>query len=167
MGSPPTPAADRLKATQAEIVPFFKVFSHWLEPHTTFEVRALDVIEYGTRRGTQFGYFRVDEPKPFFAAVKSLVAMSPSDQPAGVYVAINPVNPALYSRAAGRLKVASKQDSTACDADIAARRWMYVDVDPVRPAGISATDAEKAEARTVIDGRSSQQYPRRSLVRLH
>lgn len=58
----------------------------------------------------------------------------------GIYVTANPVNPALLARAFNRLVWKAKQ--TTSDADILRRRWFLVDVDPVRPAGISATDAE-------------------------
>ena len=62
----------------------------------------------------------------------------------GVYVTLNEINPALlacaYNRLADRLK------PTTGDADVLRRRIFYVDVDPVRPAQISATDAEHALA---------------------
>ena len=39
----------------------------------------------------------------------------------------------------------------ASEDDILSRRWLLVDVDPIRPAGTCATDAEKAEALKVRD----------------
>jgi hypothetical protein len=39
-------------------------------------------------------------------------------------------------------------DQTTSDDDILKRRWLPIDFDPVRPAGISSTDAEKALAMT-------------------
>jgi hypothetical protein len=62
----------------------------------------------------------------------------------GVYCTANPVNPALLARADHKLK--SFAENTTCDADIVCRRWMLVDLDPKRPAGISSSDAEHAAA---------------------
>ncbi|GAB7015452.1 hypothetical protein [Methanogenium cariaci] len=65
----------------------------------------------------------------------------------GVYVTLNEVNPALLSRRANRVKQRlSRSDATTADADIIRRRWLPIDFDPVRPSGVSATDAEHAAA---------------------
>ncbi len=62
---------------------------------------------------------------------------------AGIYVTLNPVNPALLSRRANRIKMRlSKKDATTADADIIRRRWLPVDIDPVRPSGVSSTEEE-------------------------
>ena len=44
----------------------------------------------------------------------------------------------------------AKRGGATNDTQIVARRWLLIDADPVRPSGISATDAEKAEALVVI-----------------
>ncbi len=59
---------------------------------------------------------------------------------------LNPVNPDLLARANNRLRDMNACDPAASDADIVSRRWLPVDCDPVRPSGISATDAEHAAA---------------------
>ena len=62
---------------------------------------------------------------------------------AGIYVTLNVVNPALLARRANRIKLRlSRKDATTADADIIRRRWFPVDIDPVRPSGVSSTDAE-------------------------
>jgi hypothetical protein len=61
-----------------------------------------------------------------------------------VYVTANPANPALLSRAANRIKRAPRE--TTSDRDVLRRRWLLVDLDPVRPAGVSSTDEEKEQA---------------------
>lgn len=61
-----------------------------------------------------------------------------------VYMTANPANPALLSRAANRIKRAPRE--TTSDRDVLRRRWLLVDLDPVRPAGVSSTDEEKEEA---------------------
>jgi hypothetical protein len=63
----------------------------------------------------------------------------------GIYVTANPVNPALQARASNR--VAGYAQSTTADQDITRRRWLPVDLDPIRPSGISATAAEHDAAR--------------------
>jgi len=62
-----------------------------------------------------------------------------------IYVTLNPVPPALLARASNRLL--KKAKITTGDADIECRSWFFIDVDPRRPAGISATDEEKRSAR--------------------
>ena len=61
-----------------------------------------------------------------------------------VYVTLNRVNPALLARAPNRLEPWAKY--TTSDHDIARLRWLPVDFDPVRPAGISASDEEHEAA---------------------
>jgi hypothetical protein len=62
---------------------------------------------------------------------------------AGIYVTLNDVNPALLARRANRIKLRlSRKDATTADADILRRRWFPVDIDPVRPSGVSSTDEE-------------------------
>jgi len=61
----------------------------------------------------------------------------------GVYVTLNEVNPALLSRRANRIKMKlGRKDATTSDADIVRRRWLPVDLDPVRPSGVSSSDTE-------------------------
>jgi hypothetical protein len=59
----------------------------------------------------------------------------------GVYITLNPPVQAVLARCANRLRVAGAGSATS-DGDIAARRWLPVDADPVRPAEVSASDAE-------------------------
>jgi hypothetical protein len=58
-----------------------------------------------------------------------------------VYVTLNPVKEALLARAANRVK--DRPEITTSDLDVASRRWLLLDVDPVRPSDVSATDEEK------------------------
>ncbi|MGE5446512.1 MAG: hypothetical protein ACM3SR_18260 [Ignavibacteriales bacterium] len=50
------------------------------------------------------------------------------------------MNPQLLARANNRVERYAKW--TTSDADILQRRWLGIDVDPIRPAGISSTDEE-------------------------
>ena len=49
----------------------------------------------------------------------------------------------FLGRRANRIKMRlSRKDATTSDADIVRRRFLPIDIDPVRPSGVSGTDAE-------------------------
>jgi len=62
----------------------------------------------------------------------------------GVYWTLNPIDPALLARAEN--KVLPYANETTNDKNIVCRRWLLIDLDPQRPAGISSSDSEKAAA---------------------
>jgi len=62
----------------------------------------------------------------------------------GIYVILNTCTPALLSRAVNRIDETGI--STTTDNDIIKRLWIYIDIDPRRPAGISSTDQEHEQA---------------------
>jgi hypothetical protein len=59
------------------------------------------------------------------------------------YVSINPVSADLLARRDNQL---GRVRHTTRDSDIACLRWLYLDIDPVRPPDISSTDSELAGA---------------------
>jgi hypothetical protein len=96
-------------------------------------------IPHAGRLGTAAGWFSDHE------ALAD--AISPLDgTAAGIYVTMNPCAPALLARAANRLR--ARAEVTTSDKDIARRRWLLIDLDPKRPAGISSTDREHGRAIT-------------------
>ncbi len=99
----------------------------------------------GPRRlfGAASGYF--DDADAFASALGGITG----DDAEGVYLTLNPVDPALMARATNRLKDGARE--TTGDADVLARINLLIDVDPVRPSGISATDDERDAAITVRD----------------
>ncbi len=102
------------------------------------EVRALDAVTYADRWAhTASGYFT--DPDKLLAALESVRAAK------ACYLIPNPVNPALLARAANRIRKADRGGTTS-DNDIVTRRWLLVDCDPQRPAGISSTDSEHEAA---------------------
>jgi len=118
-------------------------------------LRALDAATPGwPRPHTVAGYFD-DWAKLATAAVKL--------QARGIYVTLNPVQPALLARAHNRVRDLGAGDAATGDADIVARRWLPVDCDPARPAGISASAAEHelalARARAIRDHLREQGWP--------
>ncbi|MBA2717902.1 MAG: hypothetical protein H0U52_01480 [Chloroflexi bacterium] len=100
------------------------------------DVREVRIPKHDGRR-TASGYF--DDPDTLAQAVGAW------DGRACIYLTLNPVAPALLARAANRINVSA--GPTTADTDIVRRRWMLIDVDPVRPSGISATVAENTAAR--------------------
>jgi hypothetical protein len=64
----------------------------------------------------------------------------------GVYFRINPVNPDAIARSSNRLQP-SKNAVPSKAEDIVRRRLLFIDIDPKRPRGVSATDAELKRAR--------------------
>ena len=101
-------------------------------PGQIVEVRAL------TDQNTHSGYFN-----DFDALVRSVEPLDADNTVHGIYVTLNEVNPALLSRRSNRIKMRlGKKDSTTSDADILRRRWLPIDIDPLRPSGVSSTDEE-------------------------
>jgi hypothetical protein len=104
------------------------------------EVRELRVPNAGKRR-TISGYF--DNPQRFAESLEEL-----SGEFEGVYLTLNPVNPALLARSSNRCQPFAK--TTSNDDDVVSRKWMLIDLDAIRPAGISSSDEEKLEAKRVV-----------------
>ncbi|HLN29672.1 MAG TPA: hypothetical protein VK395_18140 [Gemmataceae bacterium] len=103
------------------------------EPDQLIELRGLHAGKAGTVSG-------------YFTDLKKLgeAAQYYSGKAQGLYITPNPVRGDLLARAKNR--VIERAQHTTSDADILGLRWMLTDFDPVRPAGISSTDAEHAAA---------------------
>lgn len=116
-----------------------------IEPHQVTELRALQVVSSTYRRPhTVAGFFDGAHLTEMAKQAARLTRLA-----GGVYFTLNPLNPALLARRCNRTDVADSGD-LASDKDVVRRRWLLIDVDPVRPAKVSATDAEKANAWEVI-----------------
>ncbi len=127
-----------------------------LAPGQVTELRALGVSTPEYRRGhTVSGYFNDVE-------ALAQVAMEVAPDAAGVYFTPNPVNPALLARASNRAR-AVNQEPLSSDPDVVARRWLLVDIDAVRPAGISSTDTEHdaaiAKAKVIREALAARGWP--------
>ena len=105
------------------------------------DVVELRVPKANGGKGTISGYFVANHPK-LRESIKEL-----SGKHDGIYITLNPCSPALLARAANRYK--AKAQTTTSDHDILKRTKLLVDIDPVRPAGVSATDGEIDFARGV------------------
>lgn len=117
--------------SQEEVVKALRLI---VPPGQVTELRVLDAVTSQDRRPhVESGYFDdIDKLAAAAATITKAVAF---------YITPNPVNPALLSRAANRIRPAWKEPTTA-DHDIERRCWLLVDCDAKKPAGISSTDDE-------------------------
>lgn len=120
------------------------IYPLFFKPGEVAEIRAVGIAakknkawEGFAASGIVSGYF--DDPGAFQQSADVLDRAEAK----GVYVTINPVNPALLARAVNRLKV---QKTTTQDKDIVCIRWLPIDLDPRRPADISSTEEETKAA---------------------
>jgi hypothetical protein len=133
--------------TPAEIERNLRLF---VAPGAVTEVRVLGA----PRAGIVSGYF--DD-----LAKATAAALVWSGRAEGVHFVLNPVNPALLARADNRLKDWAKHTTT--DRDVTRRLWFFIDIDPVRPSGISSTEEEHqaalALARKIQDWLRTRGWP--------
>jgi hypothetical protein len=125
------------RADPAEIIRFLDLVG---EPKQVIELRLLKVqLQRQRIPVTISGYFTDHD-----ALAKEAVKYSLTAQ--GTYITLNPINSALLARSANRVRVASKDCPLTTDSDVTRRRWLPIDFDPVRPAGISSTLEEHTGA---------------------
>lgn len=126
-----------------------------LAPDGVFEIRAPKTRMNNYRPATAAGYFD-NHSDATLSAICALSGKAP-----GVYLTLNPVNPSLLARAANRIN--DRAEQTTADTDILERRWLLLDLDPVRPAGISSShderEAANALAQTVSQWLTTQGWP--------
>lgn len=110
----------------------------WLQilhqPGEVFEIRALDVPS-GKYRHIASGYFR-----DYDLAAEAVLSLSLRGA-SGVYCTVNQLNPGVHARAADR--IADNPSRTTRDEDVSVRTSLFIDIDPRRPPGVSATVQEK------------------------
>lgn len=111
------------------------------------QVTELRAIGKGNSKYTESGYFtnlrRMAEEAARITEYANCVYFTP-----------NPVNPDLLARCDNRTETFPK--NTTSDQDIVERQWLLIDCDPIRPIGVSSTNAEKdaalAKARQIRQG---------------
>lgn len=83
-----------------------------------------------------------------------------------VYITLNRIKSDLLARYYNRLEYKAKE--TTSDRDILSLEWLPIDIDAVRPAGISSTDAEHQAAiekvREIKAGLISQGWPENAFI---
>lgn len=129
--------------------------AQWLplffRPDDVFEVRVLDAGRPGRKAA---GWFLARNIPARAAKIAEF-----AETAGGVYFTPNPVRRECYSRSANMLvpvfrdkKTGEPRPRLTHDDDVPERRWLLIDVDPVRAPdgkGQSATDGEKAAAWAV------------------
>src|SRR5438105_407027 len=129
-----------------------KTLELWCEKGQVYELR----IPKTKRRGVISGYF--DDMNSL--AVNADVLSGDLDMPA-VYITLNPVVPDVIARSAN--ETLDRCDVTTKDHEILRRRLLLVDCDPIRPVGISSSNAEHQAAidlsRQIREYLSSEGFP--------
>jgi hypothetical protein len=120
--------------TQPILAEIKRGLSLLFQPGDVVEVRILK-----TKQGTVSGYF-----DDFDAMAQAIFEADRQYLPFGIYHTINKLDPALLARACNRLR--ERSEVTTADANVKRRRWLPIDCDPVRPAGVSSSDAEHGAA---------------------
>ena len=109
------------------------------------ELRVLNATVSGERRtGTLSGYFDRDHHQELIGELRRVISAT------AAYITINEVKPELLARRCNRAEIISDRTPVTGDKDVQRRKWLPIDVDSVRPAGVSATDAERAAAYEVV-----------------
>lgn len=89
-------------------------------------------------KGIVTGYFDIKD-----TAADVAVQLDEREKPEGIYVTLNPCNPALLARANHRLRAGIDRTK---DEQITSLRHLLIDIDPERPTGISSADSETRDA---------------------
>lgn len=124
------------------------VYSEFFHPGEVVEVRTLGVFGKSQAwggdfaKGTVCGYF--DDHASFCRAVTH-ADKSPHS---GIYFTLQVIDPRLIGRAFNRLK---PTNITTSNPNVIAYRWLPVDIDPIRPSGISSSGSELSAAIELRD----------------
>lgn len=126
----------------------FKVWDYFFNPGEVVEVRIPKI--YGKSeawagayaKGTIAGYF--DDFQAFCDAARKADKIPHG----GIYFTLQVIDPRLIGRAFNRLK---PSDTATSDSNVIAYRWLPIDLDPVRPSGISSSDSELIKALELRD----------------
>ncbi len=110
-------------------------------PGRIIEIRAI------TEEGISSGYF-----SDYHKAAIDLLTRETDTHVSGIYVTLNEVNPTLLARRANRIKYRlGKKDASTADSDIIRRHWLPIDIDPIRPSGVSSSESEHTDALVRAD----------------
>ena len=107
----------------------------WCKKGFVYELR----VPKTKRRGTISGYF--DNPMSLYLEADTL--SDDIDVPA-VYMTLNPVQSKIIARSYNQ--ITDRSDSTTKDSEILVRHRLLIDLDPVRPSGISSSNAEHEQS---------------------
>lgn len=89
----------------------------------------------------------------YFKNIDNLIEkLKPFDKvsTANIYFVLNKINDDCYDRQQCEMFIQNAKQTTS-DGDIVHRDWLLIDIDPVRSAGVSSSDKEKANAKNVAN----------------
>lgn len=89
----------------------------------------------------------------YFKDIDNLIEkLKPFDKvsTANIYFVLNKINDACYDRQQCEMFIQNAKQTTS-DGDIVHRDWLLIDIDPVRSAGVSSSEKEKANAKNVAN----------------
>lgn len=112
-----------------------------LSPSGVVELRALDCEPGSGYERTVSGYFDLAHHEALADA-----AIKQAGQATGVYITLQEIKEDCLARACNRARPTKKKDPTTSDADVVQYRWLPLDFDPKKPAGVSSSDAEHEAA---------------------
>jgi hypothetical protein len=118
-------------------------FRTFVEPGEVVEVRILGARGRDSAwdgywaNGTVSGYF--DGYQEFCESVE----LADKAKNNGIYFTLQVIDPRLIGRVRNRLRPA---DQTTSDNNVIAYRWLPIDIDPIRPSGISSSNTELSAA---------------------
>ena len=116
-----------------------KALSLIVEPGEIFELR---ILNNNKKTDIRSGYFK--DPDIALEELKKQ-----NLQGCNVYIVLNSINEACSARQQfGKFCLGC---TTTSDNDIVGRNWLPIDIDPVRPAGTSSSEAELKEAYSVME----------------
>ena len=140
-----TPAASIVATAKPILVHpavYEQTFRFIVAPGDVAELRAIRVRgKDGIEHRVVNGYY--DDAAAFARDVRKL-----DGRAQGVYITLNPLKRELLDRSPNKLTAGC---AAATDADVLSRRWLLLDFDPKRPAGMSSTDDELASAMKRAD----------------
>lgn len=103
-----------------------------------------DLVEIRALRGRQVwsGYF-----DDYGLAAETVARLDATEQPDGIYCTLQRIHEGLICRSPN--KITANPERTTTDNDVTGIMWTLIDLDPVRPAGISASVRELAMAEAI------------------
>lgn len=150
-----------------DVAAFLRILHQTTDGVLPFEIRILNV---GPGKDTYSGFFNDID-----AAVRSIEAFDKRHSPKAIYTTMNPFELGKRERTNSKkekytvnFQVKNRIDKARIgecmtNADATRRRWLFVDVDPVRPTGINASDVQMntaiATAKAIRDDFVGKGWP--------
>ena len=125
-----------------------RVFGTFVKPGEVVEVRILKASGKSQAWGDEYARGAVSGYFDDFETFCKLVKLADKATHGGIYFTLQVIDPRLIGRAYNRLH---PSDVTTSDNNVIADRWLPVDLDSVRPSGVSSSDSELAEALELRD----------------